>query len=131
MPFPDDSWLPDWALAVAEKILAAMGFVAAGVTGILYRRYRDDRAMLLRHEELLRNREEELGNLKVFRLETNKGPTGEALAQDIRELKREDRRLRKGIGGVMAKIKVADERLGRIETNIEWIKEAIDRMEDK
>lgn len=66
---PDDNY---WLVAF-EKLLALLGFVAAGSFAWLLNRYRQDRQMLLQHQQLLASHDEELKLLKQMRTNTNGG----------------------------------------------------------
>lgn len=48
---PNGHSFDDYLLVVAEKIMSAVGVVAAGVVGWIFKTYRKDRAMLLKHDD--------------------------------------------------------------------------------
>lgn len=113
-----DDWLR-WAL---ERLLAAFGAVAMVLSGALYRRYSSDRTMLLRHDELVREHDSELGNYRAFREQLGKGPMGEALVRQIEELKEADERLHTRVSRSNRERAKLDKQVAELANDIKWIR---------
>lgn len=121
MAAPESAW---W-VPVVEHVLSGIGFVVAGVSGLLYRNYRNHIAMLRKHDEALVEAETERGLQRAHRELANKGPIGEKLVEVIKELEATDRRLHKRITKRRdehdaLKTELAD-KLGRIETKLDFL----------
>lgn len=121
----------EWLWRLGDKILAALGFIAAAITGAAFRRYTKDRAMLLRHDESIEATERELGLLRSFKETCGKGPMGDALVKAIDELKSEDRRLHERVSKTRKAVESFRSVIATMETNIQWIRETLERMESK
>lgn len=121
----------EWLWRIGEKILAGLGVVAAAVTSVIYKRYAADRSMLLRHEEHVRTSEEELGLAKSFREVCGRGPYGDTLVKALDELKAEDVRTNKRVSGQRKAFEEYSRKIASIETDLKWVREALERLESK
>lgn len=136
----------EWWWRLLEKLLAGLGVVATAVMGLLYRRYSTDRAMLLRHHELLGQNDAVLGLLETQRIETSRGPIGTELEGDLRsineqleDLRAEDVELQRLIreeekDRLVGEAKVEGKLLAleaKLDSHFGYIKESLVRIEKK
>lgn len=121
--------IPEWLFRIAEHVLGGIGFVTAGISGLLYRNYKAHIAMLLRHEKWINGSEAEFGQNRSHREAANKGPVGEALNARLLELKHEDELLHRRIADRKREQEKTNESVVEIKNDIKWIRQILERME--
>lgn len=126
-----ENWIPEWAITTAEHVLSAVGFLLTGLAGLLYRNYREHRAMLLRHDQTLGDFEQELGLQRSHREQANKGPLGEALIKVIEELRAEDKLLHKRVTRRRVEQKKLSDTLIEMKNDLKWIRKTLNERNDE
>lgn len=115
----------DWSNLLWEGLkyfLAGLGTVASSFAVWIGTRYRGDRAMLLRHDQALIANDKEIGLQHAFREKVSKGPVGEQITEEIKELQEADQRLNRRINKNHRMIARIDKRQAAIANDISWIK---------
>lgn len=125
-----NNW-PEWIAEIVKWSLAATGTAASSIVLWFAARYKGHLAMLLRHEEILKQRDGELGLFRSFKAAVEKGPLGDELTQEINGLRGENEKLHKRIGRRRLENEKIRRALVGIRSEMKHIKESLERIENK